>query len=280
MNKIVGKTKFSQYSVPEQVFDAFNKEIPIQEALGTKRAKSILEASEIRSVNWVEGVSGWRLTPRGLELGNSSGVFPPGTVTFTDIQNIATDKLLGRDTAGSGVIEQLGLGAGLSISGGNLVVTVSQFTDEQAQDAVGAMVDTSLVYVDATPLLTRAALTGAITASQGSNATVLGSFTKAQLDTAVSDGNVLYVGDVTQYTNELAQDAVGAMIGDTNTIEIIYTDGTPLLEANVLYQASGSITLSDDAGGLKAETIGDSGNFTTTDLKTVTVVDGLITSIV
>lgn len=41
---------------------------------------------------------------------------------------------------------------------------------EAAQDAVGAMVDASLVYVDATPLLTRAALTGDATAAQGSNA--------------------------------------------------------------------------------------------------------------
>lgn len=71
------------------------------------------------------------------------------------------------------------------------------FTDERAQDAVGSMVDSTIVYTDGTPLLSRAALTGAITASAGSNTTALGSFTKAQLDTAVSDGNVLYVGDVT-----------------------------------------------------------------------------------
>ena len=37
--------------------------------------------------------------------------------------------------------------------------------DEMAQDAVGAMLDGTLVYVDATPLLTRAALTGDVTMS-------------------------------------------------------------------------------------------------------------------
>lgn len=47
------------------------------------------------------------------------------------------------------------------------------YTTEEAQDAVGAMVDASLVYVDATPLLSRAALTGDVTASQGSNATTI-----------------------------------------------------------------------------------------------------------
>ena len=45
----------------------------------------------------------------------------------------------------------------------------------------------------------REALTGAITALKNSNTTALGSFTKAQLDTAVTDGNILYVGDVVKY---------------------------------------------------------------------------------
>lgn len=186
-----------QYSVAPQPFDAYPKETSIQEALGSSRTQKTFEVAELHSTNWVPNVSGWRLTPTGIEFGSvPSGLFPPGTVTFVDIQDIATDKILGRDTAGSGVIEQLGLGAGLAISGGNLVNSITQYTDELAQDAVGAMVDASLTYVDATPLLQRAALTGAITASAGSNATVLGSFTKAQLDTAVSDGNVLFVGDV------------------------------------------------------------------------------------
>jgi hypothetical protein len=47
------------------------------------------------------------------------------------------------------------------------------YTDEQAQDAVGGMIDTSLVYTDATPLLSRAALTGDVTAAEGSNATTI-----------------------------------------------------------------------------------------------------------
>lgn len=47
------------------------------------------------------------------------------------------------------------------------------YSDEQAQDAVGAMIDSSLTYVDATPLLQRAALTGDVTASAGSNSTTV-----------------------------------------------------------------------------------------------------------
>lgn len=54
-----------------------------------------------------------------------------------------------------------------------LAAASSGYTDEQAQDAVGAMIDGTLVYVDVTPLLTRAALTGDVTAAQGSNATTI-----------------------------------------------------------------------------------------------------------
>lgn len=179
-----------QYQVQPQVFDAYDKETPIQQALGSERTQSKREQADIRSVNWVEGVSGWRLTPRGLELGNTSGVFPPGTVTFVDIQNMSTDKILGRDTAGSGVIEQLGLGTGLVISSANLTL----------------------------------------------------SFTKAQLDGLVSDGNVLYVGDVTQYTDEQAQDAVGNALG----AGLSYNDGTGAI-STTLTLAAGTYTPTDTA---------------------------------
>lgn len=50
---------------------------------------------------------------------------PPGAIDFTEIQNIATNKLLGRSTAGSGVIEELTIGTGLSLSGGTLTSTVT-----------------------------------------------------------------------------------------------------------------------------------------------------------
>lgn len=169
-NKPLQTKPFTQFTVPPQAFDAFNKEMPVQVALGSARGADKREASDIRSVNWVPNVSGWRLTPQGLEIGASSGVFPPGTITFVDIQNIATDKILGRDTAGNGVIEQLGLGTGLVITGANLTL----------------------------------------------------SFTKAELDGLVSDGNILYVGDITQYTDELAQDAIGNVVGSG----LDYDDGT------------------------------------------------------
>ena len=155
-----------------------------------------------------------------------------GTVTFASLEGVL------RATPG-GILDDDTTTTHLS-EGSNLY-----FTDERAQDAVGGMLDTTLVYVDGTPLLTRAALTGAITAAQGSNATALGSFTKAELNTAVSDGDPLYVGDVTQYTDEMAQDAVGAMVDAT----LVYTDATPLLSRAAL---TGDVTAS---AGSNATTI-------------------------
>jgi len=73
--------------------------------------------------------------------------------------------------------------------------------------------------------------------------------TKAQFDTAVTDGNFLFSGDVTQYTDEMAQDAVGAMVDSTLT----YTDGTPLLSRAALTgeatasAGSNSVTLTNSA---------------------------------
>lgn len=191
-----------------------------------------------------------------------------GAVTLAKQADVATNTVFYRKTAGAGAPEvqtiatlktDLGLsgtntGDQTSIVGitgtkaqfdtactdGNFLYVgdVTQYTDEMAQDAVGAMVDSTIIYTDATPLLSRAALTGAITASAGSNATSLGSFTKAQLDAAVSDGNVLYVGDITQYTDELAQDAVGTILTDSSTIDFTYNDVANTITAAVIANTS------------------------------------------
>ena len=125
-------------------------------------------------------------------------------VTDAKINDVAWSKVTGEPTTLSGYgISDTKANFDVACSDGNFLYVgdVTQYTDELAQDAVGAMVDTSLVYDDLAPKLQRAALTGAITAGAGSNSTALGSFTKAQLDTAVSDGVPLFVGDVIGLTD-------------------------------------------------------------------------------
>jgi len=128
------------------------------------------------------------------------------------------------------------------------------------------------IYDDANNTISfqREALTGAITASKNSNTTALGSFTlsqlntalsdadvatgggtatgtntgdqtsiagitgtKAQFNTAVTDGNFLYVGDVTQYTDEQAQDAVGNSFQDSASIDFTYNDAGNFITGTV-----------------------------------------------
>ena len=116
------------------------------------------------------------------------------------------------------------------------------YTDEMAQDAVGIMLDASLTYVDATPLLQRAALTGAITAAAGSNATALGAFTKAELSAAVSDGDAMFVGDApTAHTHPLSALTQSA----ATTGQVAQWNGTAWVPATVAGGAGlgGSATL-------------------------------------
>lgn len=173
------------FELPEQFFEAYNKALPVQQALGSKRGKEVQEVTEIRSTNFQlnpDGsvAAGWRLTRRGLET-VAAGVFPPGSITFTDIQNIATARILGRTTALSGVIEQL----------------------------TAAQVKTLLAIVS---------------------------------------------GDISDFS-EAAQDAVGGGLVDTNTVDMTYNDGANTIKADVRYQDTATIDLSDDASGLKASAI-------------------------
>lgn len=135
--------------------------------------------------------------------GGTVWVIDADVVTNTKLANMATATFKGRTTAGTGDPEDLtvsqsktllnliGTNSGdqtsivgisgtkaqfdTAVSDGNILYVgdVTQYTDELAQDAIGAMIDASLTYVDATPLLQRAALTGDVTATAGSNATTI-----------------------------------------------------------------------------------------------------------
>jgi hypothetical protein len=95
----------------------------------------------------------------------NGGLRVDATGKAVTLVGISTDNtaasLYGVDGSGNVVLRTVA-----SLGGGG-------FTTEDAQDAVGAMIDGSLIYVDATPLLSRAALTGDVTAAQGSNATTI-----------------------------------------------------------------------------------------------------------
>jgi hypothetical protein len=80
-------------------------------------------------------------------------------VTFAKMQNISTDTLLGRDTAGSGDVEEISLGTGLAFSGsGSITCTITQYTNEMVDDRVAALIQNGTgitwTYDDASNTLT------------------------------------------------------------------------------------------------------------------------------
>lgn len=69
--------------------------------------------------------------------------------------------------------------------------------------------------------------------------------------TAVEKSNIATITD--KVNLEEAQDGIGLILTDTNTIDFTYTDATPTIEADVKYQNSTTTTISDDLNGLKVD---------------------------
>lgn len=124
-------------------------------------------------------------TSTTLDVASDTGTdatIPQATITEAGLLT-ASDKVKLNSTTGTNTGDQTSI-VGITgtktqfdtaLTDGNFLYVgdISQYTDELAQDAIGLMVDSTLVYTDATPLLTRAALTGDVVASQGSNATTI-----------------------------------------------------------------------------------------------------------
>jgi len=83
---------------------------------------------------------------------------------------------------------------------------------------------TDLRYVTDAELVVIQATSNTNTGDQTSMSGI--SDTKTNFNTSLSDGTFLFTGDLTQYTDEMAQDAVGGMVDTTLT----YIDATPELK--------------------------------------------------
>lgn len=193
-------------------------------------------------------------------VGVSGGVLTSGT----DVAVV--DGGTGASTA-SGARTNLGLVIGTDVQAWDAdldtIAGLTPTTDNFIQSKAGAWASRTVAQVK-----TDLGLSGTNSGDQTSIVGITG--TKAQFDTAVTDGNFLYVGDVTQYTDELAQDAVGAMVDST----LVYVDGTPLLTRAAL---TGDITASQGSNATTLATVNSNvGSFTNANI-TVNA-KGLITA--
>ena len=139
------------------------------------------------------------------------------------VKNTTPNELWFTDDAGTDV--QLGIpGAGDLLADGTIpltqnwdvggfTITGTQFISDIATGTAPFVVasTTEVANLKAASVTTNADLTGHVTST--GNATILGSFTKSQLSTAVSDGTPLYSGDVTSNI-PVATDAIWDAAGD------------------------------------------------------------------
>jgi len=152
----------------------------------------------------------------GTNLGTSGTVnvinFTGATITASRSGNTLTV-----DVAGGGG------GGATNLSVANRTSTTLDVASDTGTDATIPQASTTEAgLLTASDKVKLNSTTGTNTGDQTSIVGITG--TKAQFDTAVTDGNFLYVGDISQYTDELAQDAIGAMVDST----LVYVDGTPL----------------------------------------------------
>lgn len=123
----------------------------------------------------------------------------------------------------------------LQDASGTIALTSDIPSTESIQDAIGSIVDASLVYTDATPLLSRAALTGDVTASEGSNTTAIANSVVTNTKLAQMPANTVKVNNTASVANPI----------DLNLpINTVLGNDTGLITAIPLYEViSGTGTL-------------------------------------
>ncbi len=168
-------------------------------------------------------------------------------VTYAQMQNATDARVLGRAAGSSGDIQELTAGAGISIAAGAIASTITQYTDELAQDAVGNILTASAtvawVYDDATPTISAGVINSSITYAKmqdvsaaskllGRGDSGSGAVQEITLGSGLAmTGTTLSAGG--SYNDEQAQDAIGTILLDNDTVTWIYDDATPNIEATL-----------------------------------------------
>ena len=150
----------------------------------------------------------------------------PGDADLTALAGISTNGLLARTGAGTAAARTITAGAGITVNNGDgaagnpeIVNTVTQYTDELAQDAVGGMVADSttvaLAYVDATPSLTASVRSDSLTNTEINSAAAIAYTKLANL----TDGRALVSSSSKVAVATTTATEIGYVNGVTSAIQ-------------------------------------------------------------
>lgn len=182
-----------------------------------------------------------------VTAGGTTWTIDNDVVTFAKMQNIATARVLGRTTASSGDTEELSAGAGISISSGTISSSITQYTDEQAQDAVGsALTDTAtidLTYNDGANTISADVIANSSTQRVEvvkNSGAVVG--TRKQLNFIEGSNVTLTIAD------DVGNDQVDITVassGGASGYATIQEEGTPLTQRSTINFIGSGVTAAD-----------------------------------
>jgi hypothetical protein len=180
-----------------------------------------------------------------------------GSIVYGRVQDVTASRILGNPTGAPASMSEVSLGVGLGFLGTSIVSTITQYTDELAQDAIGGILldsaSINFTYDDGVPSITAVVIDNTtvqkIAARKNSAGGDVGTRRRlnfiegANISITLADDGVSDELDVTitgsaGYTDEQAQDAVGTILADTATINFTYNDGAPSIIADVIDNTS------------------------------------------
>jgi len=169
------------------------------------------------------------------------------------------------DTYKVSVAGKIGGASGVNVEAGDILLCIADGTVSGNQATVGmywsieqanidgavigpaSAVNNRVVFFDGTSgkLIKDSGLTlsGSNSGDQTSIVGITG--TKAQFNTACTDGDFLFVGDITQYTDEMVDDRVAALIQNGTGLSWTYVDGSNTLTGNVSLASFSTTNLSE-----------------------------------
>ena len=215
----------------------------------------LMTAAEFTKLAGVSGsnTGDQTITLTGDITGSGTGSFATAIgankVTLANMTTIATNSLLGRSTAGTGNVEALTVGSGLSLSGGTLTATntnagtVTSVTSANGDATVATTTTTPVITIVSAPKLTTARAINGVDFDGTAPITVTaaaGTLTGTTLNSTVVNSSLTSVGTLTNLT--VTNPIAGSITGNAATVT---TNAD--LTGDVTSSGSNATTISNNA---------------------------------